>query len=118
MADHDAQQRNLPASARKLRKARADGQVARSRDLSHFTIVATGVALLAVLAPRIALNLRDALAAALRFDVTALADGHDAIAERLGAGASLLVSIALPIGLLMTALTIAGALAAGGWSWT
>ena len=46
-----AQDRNLPASARKVRKARGDGQVARSRDLGHFAALAVGGALLVVFGP-------------------------------------------------------------------
>ena len=36
MADSSAQDRNLPASQRKLQKAREEGQLPRSRDLGHF----------------------------------------------------------------------------------
>jgi flagellar biosynthesis protein FlhB len=50
MADN-AQDRHLPASERKIRKARDEGQVARSRDLGHFGAIAGGGALLAVAAP-------------------------------------------------------------------
>ena len=42
MADTSAQDKNLPASQRKLDKARAEGQVARSRDLGHFAAIAGG----------------------------------------------------------------------------
>ena len=42
MAASSAQDRNLPASPRKLEKARAEGQVVRSRDLGHFAAVAGG----------------------------------------------------------------------------
>ena len=42
MADTSAQDKNLPASPRKLEKARAEGQVARSRDLGHFAAIAGG----------------------------------------------------------------------------
>jgi flagellar biosynthetic protein FlhB len=38
--------------------------------------------------------------------------------QRLADAATLIVAIALPVGLLMTAGAIAGALAAGGWTWT
>jgi flagellar biosynthetic protein FlhB len=38
----DSQDKQLPASARKLSKAREDGQVARSRDLGHFAAMAMG----------------------------------------------------------------------------
>ena len=50
MAD-TAQDRSLPATQRKIEKARADGQVARSRDLGHFAVLGGGVALLVVFAP-------------------------------------------------------------------
>jgi flagellar biosynthetic protein FlhB len=115
----DDQHRHLPASARKLRKARDEGQVARSRDLSHFAIIATGVALLAAFAPRLAESLRSALAHALQFDGAALSNGSDAaMTQRLADAAASLVAIALPVGLLMTAVSVGGALAAGGWTWT
>ena len=42
MAD-DAQYRKLPASARKLQKARTEGQVARSRDLTHLAAMGAEV---------------------------------------------------------------------------
>ena len=38
MADA-AQDRQLPATQRRIEKARRDGQVARSRDLGHFALV-------------------------------------------------------------------------------
>ena len=49
MADQNAQDRNLPASQRKLEKARDEGQVARSRDLGHFAAIAAGGAVLVAL---------------------------------------------------------------------
>ncbi|TMH31323.1 MAG: flagellar biosynthetic protein FlhB, partial [Betaproteobacteria bacterium] len=39
MADQDSPDRKLPASARKLKKAREDGQVVRSRDFGHFAAI-------------------------------------------------------------------------------
>ena len=39
MADSNSHDRNLPASQRKLEKAKAEGQVARSRDLGHFAAI-------------------------------------------------------------------------------
>ena len=51
MAEQNSQDRNLPASQRKLNKAREEGQVARSRDLGHFVAIAVCGALLVTLAP-------------------------------------------------------------------
>jgi flagellar biosynthetic protein FlhB len=118
MAGHDdAQHRSLPASARKLAKAREEGQVARSRDLSHFGAIAVGAALLALFAPTVSQVLRDAVRRALQFDAAALAR-TDAMAQRLADAAMLLVAIALPAGALLAAVAIAGSLVAGGWVWT
>ncbi|RYF98703.1 MAG: flagellar biosynthetic protein FlhB, partial [Caulobacteraceae bacterium] len=42
MADQDAQDRNLPASPKKIERSRADGQLPRSRDLPHFAMMVAG----------------------------------------------------------------------------
>ena len=65
---------DYPPPTRKIRKARAEGQVARSRDLSHFAAIGSGAALLAVAAPEALAWLQTTLAAALRFDARALAE--------------------------------------------
>jgi flagellar biosynthesis protein FlhB len=117
MASSSAQDRTLPASPRKLEKAREEGQVARSRDLGHFAAVAGGGAALYFVLPHIADTLRDALARSLRFD-GALALRADAMsAQLLGWTATLLWAV-VPFGLAMAALAIASALAMGGWTWT
>ena len=45
MADNDTSQedRQLEPSARKLQKARAEGQIARSRDLVHLAVLGTAL---------------------------------------------------------------------------
>ena len=40
MADQDKDSKNLPASERRLEKARQEGQVPRSRDLTHAAAIA------------------------------------------------------------------------------
>ncbi|MGE5117732.1 MAG: flagellar biosynthesis protein FlhB [Betaproteobacteria bacterium] len=117
MADSGAQDRHLPPSQRKLDKAREKGQVARSRDLSHFAAVAAAGAALAVLAPTVSSGLQRALAEALRFDAAALA-GSAAMGERLAALAGVFLWVALPLGALMMAVAVASAVVAGGWVWT
>lgn len=42
----ESQDKNLPATERKLQKTREDGQGARSRDLSHLAILGTGALLM------------------------------------------------------------------------
>ncbi|MFY8043638.1 MAG: EscU/YscU/HrcU family type III secretion system export apparatus switch protein, partial [Rhodoferax sp.] len=47
--DQGSQDRNLPASERKLNKARDDGQVGRSQDLGHLAVLGTGAVAVLVL---------------------------------------------------------------------
>jgi len=117
MADTSAQDKNLPASQRKLDKARAEGQVARSRDLGHFAAIAGGSTLLVVAAPFAAAALKNALAASLSFDRRqVLAEG--AMTARLAEGAGTWAMAAVPFGLAMALVAIVASLAMGGWTWT
>jgi flagellar biosynthetic protein FlhB len=117
MADTSAQDKNLPASQRRLDKARDDGQVARSRDLGHFAAVAAGSALVASGAPHVAAVLKEAVATSLRFD-RAQALGSDAMGQRLGDLVATWAWAALPFGAAMIAIALAGGFAMSGWTWT
>ena len=116
MAD-SAQDRNLPASERKLRKAREDGQVARSRDLGHFGAIAAAGLLLAAMAPPLAGWLKNLLADGLRFDAHLLASS-DAMQVRLGELVLKMLWVVLPLGGLTAGVALAAGIAAGGWNWT
>jgi flagellar biosynthetic protein FlhB len=117
MADTPGQDRNLPASPRRLQKAREDGQVARSRDLSHFAAIAAGGAVLVALAPQITAWLQTLLAQALHFDHAAIAE-PSAMLDRLGAMGVALVAIVVPLGGLMALVAVMGGMLIGGWNWT
>ena len=117
MAAQDAQDRNLPASQRKLEKARAEGQVVRSRDLGHFAAIAAGGAALVVMAPQWTAAMAQMLRRALHFNAQALAQPN-VMGERLAEWAQTLMWVAAPLGALMVAVALAAALAAGGWVWT
>ena len=117
MADSNAQDRNLPASQRKLQKAREDGQVARSRDLGHFAAVAGGGALLVATAPLVSGWLKQVLMLGLQFDVAAL-QRPGFMGERLQELTIAMLWVVLPMGAVMMALAIAGSLAISGWNWT
>jgi len=116
MAD-DQNDRKLPATPRRLQRAREEGQVARSRDLGHFAAIATGGAVLVALAPQINAWTQRLLAEALRFDHTTIAR-PDAMTERLSDMAFKLMLTVLPFGLLMLLVAVAGSVAIGGWNWT
>ena len=116
MAD-TAQDRKLPATQRKIDKARREGQVARSRDLGHLGALGTGVALLAFFAPDVTSFLQGLLADALRFD--ALQVTHtEAMVERLAAASQRSLAVLLPLFVAVVTVACAGSVLAGGWNLT
>jgi flagellar biosynthetic protein FlhB len=117
MADQNAQDKNLPASQRKLQKARDEGQIARSRDLGHFIAIAVGGGVLVALAPAAAGWMQEMLAGALRFDVTTV-HRPEAMGEHLKSLVMRLMMVVLPFGGLMALTGVAAALAIGGWAFT
>ncbi len=113
----DAQDRRLPASERKIRKARAEGQVARSRDLSHFVAIGAGAALLAAAAPQLLSWLQATLAAGLRFDAAALADER-LLPQRLALLAWPALRLVLGLGALMAVAALLAGVLSGGWNFS
>lgn len=113
----DAQDRNLPASEKKIRKARSEGQVARSRDLSHLLVVGAGGAILVAMLPRLGDWLQRILATGLRFDVQMLAE-PGAMTQRLAELAWAWLLVLLPLGGVGLLLTLGGTVASGGWNFT
>lgn len=112
-----AQDKNLPATARKKGKAREEGQVARSRDLAHFVAIAAGGALLVAFAPELGDWLRQLLADGLRFDAKTVASPA-AMTERLTTLALKMLLLVVPLGIFMGVVGVASAALAGGWNWT
>ncbi len=118
MADSDsAQDRQLPASQRKIQKSREEGQVARSRDLGHFGAIGAGVALLAMMAPNFAAATQALLQSGLRFDATLLTEPAQMVA-RLGELGAQMLWILLPLFAAVVLVALAGGLLAGGWNFT
>lgn len=117
MAEQSSQDRNLPASQRKLKKAREEGQVARSRDFGHFIAIGTCGALLASFAPLVAEGLQQMLMSGLRFDARTV-QNTGLMGDRLGELALHLMLVIVPFGLAMMAAAIGGGIVIGGWNWT
>ncbi|MCR5883309.1 EscU/YscU/HrcU family type III secretion system export apparatus switch protein [Rhizobacter sp. J219] len=116
MADSD-QDRNLPASQRKLDKARREGQVVRSRDLGHFAAIAVGGAAVVAAAPLITHWSGKLLVNGLRFNAASV-QSPAFMTERLAELALQMLLIVLPLGVLMMVVALAASLFAGGWVWT
>src|SRR5687767_1979611 len=113
----DQQDKNLPASHRRIAKAGEDGQVARSRDLAHLLPLAAGVALMVALAPWAMQGASTLLSDGLRFDAAAVRS-PDAMLGVLASQAQRLLMVVLPLGVMMAALAVAAAVASGGWNWS
>lgn len=112
--ESSSQDRNLPASERKLKKARDDGQVARSRDLGHLAVLGTGALSILILGPGMFDKLKLLLSRQLTFDATALAQ-PDVVLSRLQAMvAAGLVGCALFGGITMLVSSLSS-VATGGW---
>ena len=97
MSGDSSQDKQLPATAQRLKKARQDGQVVRSRDLGHFAVVAVSLWAVSAVAPSVTQSMRDLLAAALRFDATTVASPAF-MTERLAAVVPDLLLLSLPWG--------------------
>jgi flagellar biosynthesis protein FlhB len=117
MAEQNSQDRNLPASQRKLNKAREEGQVARSRDLGHFVAIAVCGALLVTLSPLLADWMKQTLMQGLKFDSTAVQD-IGFMGERLMELTIRLMFVIVPIGGVMMIAGVGANIAIGGWNWT
>ena len=65
MSEQNAQDRDLPATERKLRQAREDGQVARSRDFGHFAIFVPALNITLQPRPFMEFSMEDTTVAAL-----------------------------------------------------
>ena len=117
MADQDAQDRNLPASPKKIERSRAEGQLPRSRDLPHFAMMAAGGAVLAVGGPMIVEKLRLTLMTGLRFDARLLAR-PGFMSERIVEMTLAFAAVMGPIAAVLMIAGIAANLASGGWNWT
>ncbi len=109
-----SQDKNLPATERKLQKARSDGQAARSRDLSHLAILGSGALALLVLAPWFVEYLQRALRQQLVFNA-ATVQAPGAMLARLQAmtGVGLLASATFA--LLTGGAALLSAIGSGGW---
>ena len=112
MSNSNAQDRTLPASPRKIEKARKEGQVPRSRDLGHFAALAAAGAVLVATAPVLAAFLRNALERGLRFDRTTL-EQTGSMGARLTEQAWTLLGVVLPFGAVMVAAALADGTAPG-----
>lgn len=109
-----SQERNLPATERKLQKARTDGQAARSRDLSHLAILGTGALVMLSLAPLLLEHLLQGMGQQLVFDAATVQSPSSMLNRLQHMAATGLIASGV-FALLTAGAALLSAVLAGGW---
>jgi len=117
MAGQDNADRNLPASAKKIRKARQEGNVPRSRDLGHFVAMGLAAALLFTVMPSLTRYTQHLLADGLSFDRSMVADPRLAGEHAVALFTRGFMVVVIVGGLFMAAGVVSN-IAFGGWNLT
>ncbi len=109
-----SQERNLPATERKLQKARTDGQAPRSRDLSHLAILGAGALALLALTPALLEHLLRGMGQQLAFDAQTVQSPASMLARLQSMAAVGLIASGV-FSALTAAAALLAAVLAGGW---
>ena len=119
MADHDVsrEDRQLPASERRLQKAAADGRVARSRDATHALLIAAALGCLALLGPALAAAVTELVRDGLRFSVPQVFETAKMPERLVQLGTTGLGAVLPTLGLLAAA-AMTASLIPGGLVWS
>ncbi len=112
--EQSSQDRNLPASERKLQKARDDGQVSRSRDLGHLAVLGTGALSLMALGPMMFDRLQVLLRQQLSFDVQTINDPTVMLNRMQDMAATALMGCVI-FAAITTVAVLISSVGAGGW---
>ncbi len=112
--ESSSQDRQLPASQRKLLKARSEGQVARSRDLGHLAVLGTGAIAVMMLAPWMSSRLQHDMVEQLAFNATTLANPGSML-QRFASMVSTGLVISAAFAAIIATAAMVSTVAAGGW---
>lgn len=112
--ESSSQDRNLPASERRLKRAAADGQVTRSRDLSHLAVLGVGALALMVLAPLMLERLQASVSRQLRFDAATMASPDSMLSRLQEMAITGLIGCAV-FALIVAAAVVVSTVLVGGW---
>ncbi len=117
MAEERDQERNLPATPKRLEQAREQGQVARSRELATCLVLLGAAGAIWWTAPTVAARFQGLMRAGLTLDGRS-AFVPDTMAERLSALSLDAILVVLPILGVLLAASLLAPLALGGWVFT
>jgi len=117
MAEDSDLERTEPASGRRLQKAREEGNVPRSRELSTLAVLVASGAAFSVLGVYLYDTMRRMLRSSLTFD-HASATGVDSLGNHLLSASLDAMWVALPFGLITLVAAVGANLAISGWVFT
>lgn len=117
MADTEREDRTLPATPRRIEKAREEGQVARSRELASLIVVGAAFGTLALTGPALWDASLGLIREGLTFDAVGAHTPDRALDRLSGLGVKALAAYG-PFLLVMLAAAAAAPLALGGWLFT
>jgi flagellar biosynthesis protein FlhB len=115
--EHDQEDKQLDASEEKIRKAREEGNVPRSRELASLLVTATAVGIVAGMSQSFLDSTGQVLSSGLTFDhKTAMDTG--AMQARLGGGVMTALKLVVPVCAALALVAGLAAVAVGGWNFT
>ena len=112
--EQGSQDRELPASERKLKKARDDGQVSRSTDLSHLAVLGAGAIAVLLLAPILFDHLKLDMAHQLTFDAATVRQAGTML-TRLNDSTTVGLIGCVAFAVIVTVAAIVSSVGSGGW---
>lgn len=112
--DQGSQDKNLPATQRKLQKARDEGQVSRSEDLKHLAVLGVGSIAILALAPIMFDHLRQSVIRHLTFDRVTVTN-TTSMMNRLSDATAVGMGGSIVFASLIVAAAVIASLACGGW---
>ncbi len=115
--ESSTQEKNLPATPRRLQKARQDGQVPRAKDLSNLAVLGGGMVLLFVLVPWGYERLRHAMRLTFSFDQD-LIRHPGLILEVLVLASTEALMFFLPLGIVLALVVSLSQIAVGSFAWS
>ena len=117
MAEESDLEKSESPTPRRLEKAREEGQVARSRELSTFALLAAGVAGMWMTADRISQGFAQLMRHGMQFEPGTALDTRRMLSYAAHSGADALMVIA-PLFIVLMIASLAAPMALGGWLFT
>jgi flagellar biosynthetic protein FlhB len=117
MAESSNAEKTEPASAKRLRDARANGDIPRSREVATFTVLMTAGAGLWMLGGGVVNKLSTTLERGLSLDHEQITNPN-ALIERVGADIAGVMLACLPLALAIMLVAVVSPLLIGGWNFS